>query len=67
MSEPHFKQKRFQRRSAEAITGSNPVLTTKIKVMKKEKTYFDGIIVGFGITAIIYSALLVLVIRMLTQ
>jgi hypothetical protein len=35
--------------------------------MKKEKTYFDGIIVGFGITAIIYSALLVLVIRMLTQ
>jgi hypothetical protein len=35
--------------------------------MKKEKTYFDGIIVGFGITAIIYSVLLVLVIRMLTQ
>jgi hypothetical protein len=49
-------------------TGSNPVLTTKkIKIMKKEKTYFDGIMVGFGITAIIYSVLLGIVIRMLTQ
>jgi hypothetical protein len=35
--------------------------------MKKEKTYFDGIMVGFAITAIIYSALLGIVIRMLTQ
>ena len=29
MSKPHVKQKGYQRRSAEAITGSNPVLTTK--------------------------------------
>jgi hypothetical protein len=35
--------------------------------MKKEKNYFDGIMVGFGITAIIYSVLLGFVIRMLTQ
>ena len=35
--------------------------------MKKEKTYFDGIIVGFGITTIIYSILLVIVIGMLTK
>jgi hypothetical protein len=35
--------------------------------MKKEKTYFDGIIVGFTITAIIYSIVLGIVIRMLTQ
>jgi hypothetical protein len=39
----------------------------KIKVMKEEKTYFDGIMVGFGITTIIYSVLLGVVIRMLTQ
>ena len=51
------------------FTGSNPVLTAKqlkIKVMKKEKTYFDGIMIGFAITAIIYSVLLGVVIRMLT-
>ena len=48
-------------------TGSSPVLTTKNKIMKKEKTYFDGIIVGFIITALIYSILLGIVIRMLTQ
>ena len=35
--------------------------------MKKEKTYFDGIIVGFIITAIIYSILLGIVIKMITQ
>jgi hypothetical protein len=35
--------------------------------MKKEKTYFDGIMVGFVITAIIYSILLAFVIKMLTQ
>jgi len=35
--------------------------------MKKEKTYFDGIIVGFTITTIIYSILLGIVIRMITQ
>jgi hypothetical protein len=35
--------------------------------MKKGKTYFDGIVVGFGITAIIYSILLGFVIKMLTQ
>jgi hypothetical protein len=35
--------------------------------MKKEKTYLDGVMVGFGITAIIYSILLGVVIRMLTQ
>ena len=29
MSEPHVKQKRYQRRSAEAIAGSSPVLTAK--------------------------------------
>ena len=39
----------------------------KIKIMKKEKTYFDGIMFGFVITAIIYSVLLCVVIRMLTQ
>ena len=33
--------------------------------MKNEKTYFDGIMVGFAITAIIYSILLGVVIRML--
>ena len=33
--------------------------------MKKEKTYFDGIMVGFVITAIIYSVLLGIVIRMM--
>lgn len=35
--------------------------------MKKEKTYFEGLLVGFVITAVIYSALLVVVIRMLTH
>jgi hypothetical protein len=35
--------------------------------MIKEKTYFDGIIVGFVITTIIYSILLGIVIRMITQ
>jgi hypothetical protein len=35
--------------------------------MKKEKTYFDGIMVGVGVTAIIYSILLGIVVRMLTQ
>lgn len=34
--------------------------------MKKKKTYFDGIMIGFAITAIIYSVLLGVVIRMLT-
>jgi hypothetical protein len=34
--------------------------------MKKEKTYFDGIMVGFTITAVIFSILLGIVIRMLT-
>jgi hypothetical protein len=34
--------------------------------MKKEKTYFDGIIVGFGITLIMYSILLVYIISILT-
>ena len=34
--------------------------------MKKEKTYSDGILVGSAITAIIYSVLLGVVIRMLT-
>jgi hypothetical protein len=34
--------------------------------MKKEKTYFDGIIVGFGVTLIIYSILLVYIIYILT-
>jgi hypothetical protein len=38
-----------------------------LKVMKKEKTYFDGIMVGVGVTAIIYSILLGIVVRMLTQ
>ena len=38
----------------------------KFKVMKKEKTYFDGIMVGFTIAVIIYSVLLGVVIRMLT-
>ena len=28
MSNPHFKQKGYQRRSADAVTGSSPVLTT---------------------------------------
>lgn len=35
--------------------------------MKKEKTYFDGILVGFTITAVIYSVLLGLIIKMLAQ
>jgi hypothetical protein len=35
--------------------------------MKKEKTYFDGILVGFAITVVIYSILLGIVIRILTQ
>ncbi len=35
--------------------------------MKKEKTYFDGIMVGFTITAVIFSILLGIVITMLTQ
>jgi hypothetical protein len=35
--------------------------------MKKEKTYFDGIIIGFVVTLIGYSILLGIVIRMLTQ
>jgi hypothetical protein len=34
--------------------------------MKKEKTYFDGIIDGFGVTLIIYSILLVYIISILT-
>jgi hypothetical protein len=34
--------------------------------MKKEKTYFDGIIVGFGITFILYSILLGYIISILT-
>jgi len=34
--------------------------------MKKEKTYFDGIMVGFGVTLIIYSILLVYIIYILT-
>ena len=34
--------------------------------MKKEKTYSDGILFGSTITAIIYSVLLGVVIRMLT-
>ena len=33
--------------------------------MKKEKTYFDGILFGFVITTVIYSILLGIVIRML--
>lgn len=33
--------------------------------MKKEKTYFDGILVGFVLTVIIYSVLLGIIIRML--
>jgi hypothetical protein len=39
----------------------------KNKIMKKEKTYFDGILVGFAITVVIYSILLGIVIRILTQ
>jgi hypothetical protein len=34
--------------------------------MKKEKTYFDGIMLGFVITAIIYSILLGFIIGILT-
>ena len=34
--------------------------------MKKEKTYFDGIMVGFGVTLIIYSILLVYIVSILT-
>jgi len=34
--------------------------------MKKEKTYFDGIMIGFGVTVIIYSILLGYIISVLT-
>jgi len=34
--------------------------------MKKEKTYYDGIMIGFGVTLIIYSILLVYIIYILT-
>lgn len=34
--------------------------------MKREKTYFDGIMVGFAITAIIYSILLGIIVRLLS-
>jgi hypothetical protein len=39
-------------------TGSNPVLTLKIKIMKNEKNYYDGAMDGFAATVIIYSLLL---------
>ncbi len=35
--------------------------------MKKEKTYLDGVMVGFTITAIIYSVLLGIVIKIIIQ
>jgi hypothetical protein len=35
--------------------------------MKKEKTYFDGIMTGFLVTAAIYSVLLIAVIAMMTK
>jgi hypothetical protein len=34
--------------------------------MKKEKTYYDGIIVGFGVTLFLYSILLAYIISILT-
>jgi hypothetical protein len=34
--------------------------------MKKEKTYFDGIMIGFGVTLFIYSILLAYIISVLT-
>jgi hypothetical protein len=34
--------------------------------MKKEKTYFDGIILGFGVTLFLYSILVAYIISILT-
>lgn len=34
--------------------------------MNREKTYFDGILIGFVITTLAYSILLGLVIKMIT-
>ncbi len=38
------------------VTGSNPVLTTKIKVMK-DKKFIDGFLLGFAITSILWCTL----------
>jgi len=43
-------------------TGSNPVLTTKIKIMKNEK-YWNGFILGFFIGGIIGIFTLSLIIK----
>ena len=40
MSKPHVKQKGYQRRSAEAIAGSNPVLTTNLNKTKTMEQKF---------------------------
>ena len=39
-------------KDSNSYTGSNPVLTTKIKIMKNEK-WWNGFIVGFFIGGII--------------
>jgi tetrahydromethanopterin S-methyltransferase subunit F len=44
-----------------------PIISKKKRlVMQKEKTYFDGILIGFVITTLAYSILLGLVIKMIT-
>jgi hypothetical protein len=58
--EDYHVRKRRERTNVSNKTGSNPVLTTKLKVMKNKK-WFEGFVVGFLIGDIIGIIVLTLV------